>query len=156
LEGRKKAYLRLLRDEAWDLFIGVITECDRLHHYFWNQYVDPGAPHHARFLDFYKRLDDVIGEMVAALPPGVPLSVVADHGHTLIHHEFFPNAWLREQGLLRFTSDKPKGPADIDPASKVFVLDPGRIYVHRAGRYPLGSVSDAEADDLLGGVREGL
>jgi predicted AlkP superfamily phosphohydrolase/phosphomutase len=156
LEGRRRTYLRLLRDEPWDLFVGVITECDRLHHYFWNQYVDPAAPHHQRFLDFYRRLDDVLGELVAALPGGVPLFVVADHGHTLIHQEFFPNAWLRQQGLLRFTTDKPKGPADIDPSSKVFVLDPGRVYLHRKGRFPMGGVDDAEAAELLGVVQEGL
>lgn len=156
LQGRRRTYLRLLREEPWDLFIGVVTECDRLHHYFWNQYVDAGAPHHQRFLDFYRRLDEVLGELVAALPGDIPLFVVADHGHTLIHQEFFPNAWLRQQGLLRFTTDKPKGPADIDPASKVFVLDPGRVYVHRRGRYPLGTVDEAEAADLLGRVREGL
>ncbi len=156
LEGRRRTYLRLLREESWDLFVGVITECDRLHHYFWNQYVDPAAPHHQRFLDFYRRLDDVLGELVAALPAGIPLFVVADHGHTLIHQEFFPNAWLRQEGLLRFTSDKPKGPADIDPSSKAFVLDPGRVYLHRAGRYPLGTVGDAEAAELLARLTDGL
>jgi predicted AlkP superfamily phosphohydrolase/phosphomutase len=156
LEARRRVYLRLLRDEPWDLFIGVITECDRLHHYFWDQYVDPAAPHHGRFLDFYRCLDDVLGALLAALPPATPTFVVADHGHTLIHREFYPNAWLRAEGLLRFTSEKPKGLADVDPASKVFVLDPGRVYVHRAGRFPLGTVGAAEADDLLGRVREGL
>jgi predicted AlkP superfamily phosphohydrolase/phosphomutase len=90
------------------------------------------------------------------MPSGIALFVVADHGHTLIHREFFPNAWLRDQGLLRFTGDKPKGPADIDPASKVFVLDPGRVYLQRAGRFPLGTVGEGEAQDLLGRLREGL
>ncbi len=156
LEARRRAYLKLIRDEPWDLFIGVITECDRLHHYFWSQYVDAAAPLHQRFLDFYRRLDDVLGELIEALPRDVPLFVIADHGHTLIHREFFPNAWLREQGLLRFTSEKPRGPADIDPSSKVFVLDPGRVYLHRAGRFPLGTVDEGEAQDLLGRLREGL
>ena len=153
LDARRRVYLRLLADEPWDLFIGVITECDRLHHYFWNQYVDPAAPHHARFLDFYRRLDDLLGALAEALPAGTPLFIVADHGHTLIHREFYPNAWLRAEGLLRFTSETPKGLADVDPASKVFVLDPGRVYVHRRGRFPLGAVGPAEAEDLLARVR---
>jgi predicted AlkP superfamily phosphohydrolase/phosphomutase len=156
LEARRRVYRTLLRDEPWDLFIGVITECDRLHHYFWSQYVDATAPHHQRFLDFYRRLDEVLAELVDALPAGIPLFVVADHGHTLIHQEFFPNAWLREEGLLRFTSEKPKGPADIDPVSKAFVLDPGRVYLHRRGRFPLGTVDDGEAEDLLGRLSESL
>ena len=156
LDARRRVYLRLLADEPWDLFIGVITECDRLHHYFWSQYVDPAAPHHARFLDFYRRLDDVLGALAEALPAGTPLFIVADHGHTLIHLEFYPNAWLRAEGLLRFTSETPKGLADVDPASKVFVLDPGRVYVHRRGRFPLGTVGPAEAEDLLARVRAWL
>jgi predicted AlkP superfamily phosphohydrolase/phosphomutase len=156
LEARRRVYLDLLQHEAWDLFIGVITECDRLHHYFWSQWVDAGAPLHAKFLDVYRRLDDVLGELVAAVPSEVPLFLVADHGHTLIHREFYPNAWLRRQELLRFTVEKPKGPADLDPASKAFVLDPGRIYLHRHGRFPLGSVGEGEAADLLGRVTEGL
>ena len=40
LEARRRVYLALLREEPWDLFIGVVTECDRLHHYFWHQYAD--------------------------------------------------------------------------------------------------------------------
>jgi len=156
LEARRRVYLELLSEESWDLFIGVVTECDRLHHYFWSQYVDPEAPYHQRFLDFYGRLDDVLGALLDALPPGTPTFVVADHGHTLIHREFYPNAWLRAERLLRFTSETPKGLADVDPASKVFVLDPGRVYLHRRGRFPLGTVGLAEAEDLLGRVREGL
>jgi predicted AlkP superfamily phosphohydrolase/phosphomutase len=156
LEARRRVYLRLVREEPWDLFVGVITECDRLHHYFWSQYVDPGAPHHGRFLDFYRRLDDVLGALVDALPRDIPLFVVADHGHTLIHREFYPNAWLRAEGLLAFTAEPPKGLAHMAPASKVFVLDPGRVYVHRAGRFPLGTVGPAEAEDLLARVREGM
>jgi len=156
LDARRRVYLRLVREEPWDLFLAVVTECDRLHHYFWSQYADPAAPLHGRFLDFYRRLDDVLAALVDALPAGTPLFIVADHGHTLIHRELYPNAWLRERGLLRLTADKPKGLADLDPASKLFVLDPGRIYVHRQGRFPLGTVGPAEADDLLGTVREGL
>jgi len=156
LEARRRVYLKMLRDEAWDLFIGVITECDRLHHYFWDRYADPEKPLHGRFLDFYRRLDDVLGVLVAAVPADVPLFVIADHGHTLIHREFYPNAWLRQQGLLRVANDPPKGIADMDPRSKVFVLDPGRVYVHRQGRFPLGSVGPAEADELLARVREGM
>jgi predicted AlkP superfamily phosphohydrolase/phosphomutase len=156
LEARRRVYLRCLHEEPWDLFIGVITECDRLHHYFWRHYVDPAALFHEAFLDFYRRLDDVLGALLDALPAGTPTFVLADHGHTLIHREFYPNAWLRAEGLLRFTSEKPKGLADVDPASKVFVLDPGRVYVHRRGRFPLGTVGPAEADEITARVSDGL
>jgi len=156
LDARRRVYLDLVQHEPWDLFVGVITECDRLHHYFFDQYVDAHAPHHGRFLDFYRRLDDVLASLVEAIPAGVPLFVVADHGHTLIHREFYVNAWLRQQGLLSLATDKPRGPTDIDPSSKAFVLDPGRIYIHRRGRFPLGTVDDGEASDLAGRLTAAL
>jgi predicted AlkP superfamily phosphohydrolase/phosphomutase len=156
LEARRRVYVDLVAKEPWDLFIGVITECDRLHHYFWDQYVDPAAPHHRKFLDVYRQVDDVVGEIVAALPAGVPLFLIADHGHTLIHREFYPNAWLRQEGILALTADPPKGLADIAPNTTAFLLDPGRVYLHRRGRFPTGTVSDADAEALLGRITEGL
>src|SRR5262249_55000934 len=56
----------------------------------------------------------------------------------------------------RFGRETPRGPADIDPSSKVVVLDPGRVYLHRKGRYPLGTVADGEAPALLERVSAGL
>ena len=38
----------------------------------------------------------------------------------------------------------------------VFVLDPGRVYVHRRGRFPLGTVEPAEAVELLARMKEGV
>jgi predicted AlkP superfamily phosphohydrolase/phosphomutase len=156
LEARRRVYLDLLQNDPWDLFIGVITECDRLHHYFWDQYADERTPHHERFLDFYRRLDDVLAALVDVLPAEVPIFVIADHGHTLIHREFYVNAWLRTQGWQALATDKPRSPADLEPSSKVFVLDPGRIYVHRRGRFPLGTVEPTEAAELLARVKAGV
>src|SRR5437773_264869 len=80
-------------------------------------------------------VDATIGELVDALPDGTPLFVIADHGHTLIETEFYPNVWLRQQGLLAFKTSTPKSIADLDPSSKAFILDPGRIYLNLKGRF---------------------
>jgi predicted AlkP superfamily phosphohydrolase/phosphomutase len=157
LAARRRTLAHFLARDEWDCFIGVITETDRLHHYFWNQYVDRGAPWHQRFLDFYAEIDAAIGALAEALPDGTPLFIVADHGHTLIESEFYPNVWLRQQGLLAFKTPTPKSIADIDPASKVFILDPGRIYVNLKGRFANGVVEPGtEAEELLARVVEGL
>ncbi len=157
LAARRKTLRHFLTEEPWDCFIGVVTETDRLHHYFWSQYVDPQAPWHQRFLDFYAEVDAAIGDLADALPDDTPLFIVADHGHTLIESEFYPNVWLREQGLLAFKSPTPRSVADIDPSSKAFILDPGRIYVNVKGRFANGVVEPgAEAEDVLARVAEGL
>src|SRR4029077_547338 len=140
----------------WDCFIGVITETDRLHHYFWSAYADPASPLHQRFLDFYADVDKALGELIDAMPDGTPLFVLADHGHTLIESEFYPNVWLRQQGLLAFKTPTPKSIADLDPSSKAFILDPGRIYLTRKGRFANGVVEPADAEELLQRIATGL
>ena len=157
LAARRQTLAHFLGGEDWDCFIGVITETDRLHHYFWSEYVDPAARWHQRFLDFYAEVDATIGELADALPDGTPLFIVADHGHTRIESEFYPNVWLRREGLLAFKTPTPKSVADLDPASQVFILDPGRIYLNLKGRFASGVVEPgAEAEELLARVAEGL
>jgi predicted AlkP superfamily phosphohydrolase/phosphomutase len=157
LAARRKTFEHFLTAEDWDCFIGVITETDRLHHYFWNQFVDAGAPWHQRFLDFYAEIDAAIGAFAGALPAGTPLFIVADHGHTLIESEFYPNVWLRREGLLAFKTPTPKSIADLDPGSQAFILDPGRIYLNLKSRFAQGVVEPgAEAEDLLRRITAGL
>ena len=149
LAARRQAFLHFLRQPDWDLFIGVVTETDRLHHYFWDDYVDPTAPRHAAFLEHYRQVDALVGEVAAeAERVGAELLVVSDHGHCRIEQEVYPNAWLRDEGYLRFRSPVPKSVADLDPASRAFVLDPGRIYLNVRGRYPGGCVEEGQVEGL--------
>ncbi|MFP6627372.1 MAG: alkaline phosphatase family protein [Deltaproteobacteria bacterium] len=155
LEKRGEILSELARTEAWDLFVGVVTETDRLHHYFWHAWEDEADPYHQRFLDFYARLDGVIGQVLDAVGD-VPVIVMADHGHMLIDSEFYPNAWLRDQGLLIFKNSPPQTVADIDETSVAFVMDPGRLYLNLRGRYPTGSVDPASAESVLKDIGAGL
>jgi len=157
LAARRRTLRHYLASPDWDCFIGVITETDRLHHYFWRAYADRQDPLHQRFLDFYAEVDAAIGEFVDTLGNETPLFIIADHGHTLIETECYPNAWLRAEGLLKFKSETPKSMADFDPASPVFILDPGRIYLNLKGRFAQGVVAPgAEAEALLARVTDGM
>ncbi len=157
LAARRRAFRHFVEVPDWDCFLAVITETDRLHHYFWHAWEDAAHPWHQRFLDFYAEVDAAIGELADALGDATALFIVADHGHTAIAAECYPNAWLREQGLLRFTTDRPKSMADVDRTSPVFVLDPGRIYLNLEGRFAEGVVAPGvEAEALLARVAEGL
>ena len=157
LAARRRTLRHYLASPDWDCFIGVITETDRLHHYFWRAYADPQDPLHQRFLDFYAAVDETIGELVDTLGDETPLFIIADHGHTLIETECYPNAWLRAQGLLKFKTETPRSMADFDPTSPVFILDPGRIYLNLKGRFAQGVITPGpEAEALLARVTEGM
>lgn len=156
LAARRRAFRHFLAG-AWDCFLGVITETDRLHHYFWHAWTDPRDRWHQRFLDFYAEVDAALGDVVEAVGDAMPLFVVADHGHTAIETEWHPNVWLQREGLLRFRVERPRSLADLDPSSQVFVLDPGRVYLNLRGKFAEGVVAPGpEADELVARVAAGL
>jgi predicted AlkP superfamily phosphohydrolase/phosphomutase len=155
-EIRKKAILHFMDNHDWDLFIGVITETDRLHHYLWIALDDGNHPQHAFFTDFYRKLDDFIGELYGRTGDETPLIIISDHGFTTIKKEIYLNAWLREQGCLSFRKDNPESLADMNPESQVFVLDPARFYIHLEGKYPKGSVPANEYEHVRQKLKEDL
>jgi predicted AlkP superfamily phosphohydrolase/phosphomutase len=148
LAGREKAF-DLFWKEDWDYFELVITGTDRLHHFLWNAYAEERHPAHSNFLDYYRRVDGVIDRVAGAirrlLGGDEGLYLLSDHGFCGIEQEVYLNAWLEQQGYLSFTSSEPGGLEDIAETSVAFALDPSRIYLNRKGRFPRGSIADAEA-----------
>lgn len=155
-ETRKKALLHFLDKEEWDLFIGVITETDRLHHYLWVALNDTAHPLHRFFIDFYGKLDDFIGVLHERLGDGIPFIILSDHGFTAIRKEIYLNVWLKEQGYLRFSTEPPASLEDMASDSRVFALDPARFYIHLKGKYPRGSVDQDDYDAMRQELRKDL
>jgi predicted AlkP superfamily phosphohydrolase/phosphomutase len=109
---RKRDLARYVLDrDAWDCFMVLFGEADTASHHFW-MFGDPASP---RFdaagavafgdavRDIYRRLDEVLGELVARLPAGATVLVASDHGFggagtTVLHL----NRWLATQGWLAF------------------------------------------------------
>lgn len=157
LQKRREAFHYLMDREPWDLFIGVFTGTDRLHHFFWGDYEDPQSGYHHLFLKYYAAIDNIIAEMVANVPEETPLIIMADHGFALLKKEVYLNAWLKEEGLLKLKKDPPQSFDDIDPDSKAFVLDPSRVYINLKGAMPQGCVEPgAEYENLVATISEGF
>ncbi|RJQ55297.1 MAG: hypothetical protein C4526_03875 [Nitrospiraceae bacterium] len=153
---RKNAILHFLDNHEWDLFIGVITETDRLHHYLWAALEDPQHPQHNFFIDFYRKLDVFIGEAYEKTGDDVPFIILSDHGSTAIKQEIYLNAWLRGKGYLKFMKDNPQSLEDIDGESTIFALDPSRFYIHMKGKYPRGRVAPSGYENLRQRLKEDL
>jgi predicted AlkP superfamily phosphohydrolase/phosphomutase len=153
-EVRRQLWWRAWEALDWDLFWGVFTETDRLHHFHWGRrdegWVDD-------ILDvLYRALDDHLAEVAERMGPNDLLVVVSDHGFAPIRAEVHLNHALAGAGLLHFETDQPQSLDDLGPGTRAFVLDPGRVYVHRKGRYPLGSVAPAEERAVVDDVVEAL
>ncbi len=163
LEGRLRAVDLFWGKENWDYFQVVVTGTDRLQHYIWNAYEDPSDKYHDAFLDYYRKVDAFIGEMYGRFSEisgrtheGEGFFMLSDHGFCGIKQEVRVNNWLRENGFLSFESDAPGSIEDIAETSAAFVIDPGRIYLNRKGRFPKGSVDDASARTIMDEIKAGL
>lgn len=143
MAGGQKA-LNFLWEEGWDYFEYVVTGTDRLHHLLWRAYEDPAHPAHQTFLDFYRHIDRLIGKIVAAYHKltnsYAGFYILSDHGFCRADREVYLNAWLEQNGYLRFLKPEPESLEDIHGRSRAFALDPNRIYLNYKGKFPKGSV----------------
>ncbi len=140
---------RLLTGETWDLFVGVITETDRMHHYLWAAIGDPAHPFHDFFKSLYRRVDLFLGKVYDWFGGKGLFMIMSDHGFCPIRQEVYLNHWLRTEGYLSFAKVPPSSLQEMGPKSCAFALDPGRIYLHMKGKYPAGPVAPGEASHRL-------
>lgn len=140
LEKRTQAILHFLKNEVWDLFIGIFTETDRLHHFFW-EFMESNDPKYSTlFLDYYRKIDAAIGKITENIDSDTTLILLSDHGFCALQQEVYINHWLKGEGFLNFKTTPPKSLSDIGNGSKAYCLDPGRIYINLKGREPNGCV----------------
>ena len=143
MAGGQKA-LNFFWDEGWDYFEYVVTGTDRLHHFLWQAYENPAHPSHQSFLDFYRQIDRLIGKIVAAYHKltntYAGFYILSDHGFCGIVQEVYLNAWLEQNGYLKFIKPDPDSLEDIHGRSRAFALDPNRIYLNYKNKFPKGSV----------------
>jgi len=147
-------------NQDWDYFEYIVTGTDRLHHYLWNAYADSTHPHHPRFLDYYRKVDNLINCIVKKyeqLCDGIEgLYLLSDHGFTDIEREVHLNAYLQNAAYLKFDSAQPEHLADLAPGTLAFALDPGRIYLNLKGRFPRGVVDKADKASLKAEISAAL
>ncbi len=151
LSARLNAF-NLFWKEDWDYFEFVITGTDRLHHFQWDAYEDESHVYHQNFLDYYSQIDRVIDEIVTSFRKLTDndkgLYLLSDHGFAKIEQEVYLNAWLEEQGYLKFNNPSPESLADISPSSRAFVMEPNRIYLNLKEKFPEGCIEQSEKKAL--------
>ncbi len=162
VETRARLFAGLLEAD-WDLYVAVFTDSDRANHFLWPALCDPAHPLAGAALEPFRRMDDFLGLAWRRLGPQVEagqlgLMVAADHSFGPIRSEVYLNPWLREQGFLGVEGwEAGPGHERILPATTALALDPGRVYLHWAGRFPGGWLRPGpRAEEIMGRIRQGL
>ncbi|MFD1571692.1 alkaline phosphatase family protein [Halorubrum laminariae] len=143
LDARYEAFSHYLAQDDWDLFFGVFMSTDRVNHFLFGDYATDGE-YKSEFLEFYRTLDEYIGEIREALDDDTTLLVASDHGFTQLEWEVNCNQFLAEEGWLTYDGDDHDALVDIGDDARAYSLIPGRFYLNLEGREPNGSVPESE------------
>jgi len=107
-ENRLQAAKYLMSKYPWDFFMVVFNGTDTIQHGLW-KFMDPAHPLHVpgsvfkdAILQFYKRVDEALAEILAIAGDDVVVAVMSDHGAGPLHRFFHTNTWLYRQGLMSF------------------------------------------------------
>ena len=109
-QSRAKSVRYLLENKPWDLFMYVMETTDNLQHEVWHLMDESHPRYDAKLaaevmpaiMDYYRAVDDIVGELIAVLPPETLIVVMSDHGFGPFHKFFHINNWLVQQGYLKF------------------------------------------------------
>ena len=154
LEARKKTYRFLWKEQPWDTFMFTVTGTDRLCHFLYRAFKNTDHPFRDGFMEYFGRVDEIIGEIYDRTPEEALFMMFSDHGFGPLDREVYLNRVFRDRGFLRLTADTPSSFADIDTGTKAFVLDPSRVYVHTRSHYPRGEVSDDDYESVLTDIEQ--
>ncbi|MFC1849571.1 alkaline phosphatase family protein [candidate division CSSED10-310 bacterium] len=155
LQSRKDAVDLLWTSEKWDYFELIITGTDRLLHYLWAALDDQDHPLYPEVLAYFRELDQLISDVVHRFQKLTNqketingLFILSDHGFCTLEHEVYLNTWLKNEGLLSYSRDAPHSLLDVSPETQAFILDPGRLYINRKGKFPRGEVREAQVEKI--------
>ncbi len=168
-ENRFKVVKYLMTTKPWDFFMFVEMGPDRLHHGFWKYYdkshhaYEPGNKYESAFFDYYKFLDEKIGELLALLDEDTIVLVVSDHGAKPMKGVICINEWLNREGYLKLrkrpTEQVRLNKADID-WSKTKAWGWGgyyaRIFFNIKGREEHGIIDSKDFEKIRDELAEKL
>jgi predicted AlkP superfamily phosphohydrolase/phosphomutase len=147
----------LAQSKPWRFFMFVEIGVDRINHSFWkffdsrHQLYRPGTKYKDAVIDYYKYIDQNIGELLSVFDDDTTVFVVSDHGAKAMKGVFCINEWLIKKSYLVLRKrPKPNTPlekADIDwQKSKVWAWGgyDARIFLNIKQREPKGIIPRSE------------
>jgi predicted AlkP superfamily phosphohydrolase/phosphomutase len=168
-ERRFKLFRYLLKENEWDFAMMVEMGTDRIHHAFW-KYLDPthkkytpDSPHSDVILDYYKLIDEKIGETLDSIPEKTGIMIVSDHGAKRMDGCFAINEWFLKNGYLKLKSypHKPERFSNLDidwrnTSAWGWGGYYGRIFINLKTRERYGNVDRNDYEKTINEIRDGI
>jgi predicted AlkP superfamily phosphohydrolase/phosphomutase len=170
-EVQYKLVRHCITSKSWDFFMHVNIGVDRMHHGFWrfhdpqHRLYEPGNPFENAIRDYYKMVDQVIGELIALAGDDVTVLIVSDHGVTRMDGGICVNEWLWQNAWLVLKTPPNGSLVKIEDAeidwSRTRAWSSGgyygRVFLNVEGREPEGIIPAAAyqstRDELAAAIR---
>jgi len=149
LKARIAAYRYLWEEKDWQTFMLVFTGTDRLSHFLWDAYENKNHRYRSAFIEHFRQIDEVIGEITDNISEDDWLILLSDHGFESLERDVNINFLLKEKRFLKLKPQSKRNYADIESGTQAFALEPARIYVHSKDKYPRGSVNKSEYQKVI-------
>ena len=104
---------------------------------------DEDHRHHDSFLEHFRKIDQVIGEIAACVGDDDLLVMLSDHGFERLDYDVYISYLLAQERFLQFKQGRDISLDNICHGTKAFALDPARIYLNLKGKFPYGTVGQA-------------
>lgn len=168
-EKRFKVIKNYLKNKPWDFFAFVEMGIDRIHHAFWrfmasdHRLFKDGNPYQNAIKDYYKYVDERIGEIMELIPDGTHVMVVSDHGAQSMEGGICINEWLIKEGYLTL-KEKPEKQTALKPSmidwSRTMAWGEGgyygRLFLNVKGREPQGIIEESDYEKIRNEIKEKL
>ena len=146
-EWHKKAVSAIYEEFAPNVIIhDIYTPNQMLTTRWWMGYVDPVSARYGdvsdeereklwqEVQDMYKKLDDIVGEILKVSDKNTYIVFTSDHGAVPLDKNVFLNNLFAKNGWLKFTIDSLTGEPIIDwKNSKVIYLKMAHVYINPNG-----------------------
>lgn len=157
---RKKILFDKIKSEKYSMIISVFGELDRIQHMFW-RYIDPKSELYEKnaqpqiknaIFNYYKMVDDLIGQVSSMIDSSTTLFLVSDHGFAPFRRSVNLNSWLVQNGFMKLNKSNSAQNSffkDVDwNNTKAYGLGIGGIYINLEGREKNGIVKSIQYDNL--------
>ncbi len=168
-EKRFKLIKHLMSKESWDYMMFVEIGVDRLHHAFWKfhdkahpKYV-PGNKYENVIREYYKLIDQKIGELLSLVDDDTYVLIVSDHGTAGMKGCFCINEWMIQEGYLTLKK-YPDKQTDLDKCEVDWTKTKAwgwggyyaRIFMNVKGRESSGTIPKEEYESAREELRQKL
>ncbi len=157
---RKNIFLKELEGFRSGVFFNYIGVTDTISHMYWRFIDKKNSQYKNTILNYYQKIDSLIGETIDNLEPDDGLIILSDHGFGPFDFEFNLNSWLRDEGFLYLENKDRTGKElleNIDwSKTQAYAVGYNGIYLNLFGREGKGIIKNKNKEKIKKTIKDRL